>query len=80
VTAVTLARQLSEAAVAYRARHDPDALLELESLAEAAAARVRRAGEGTVDHIVLSSILRLLVLEVPRLELVLAKAGWIWCV
>jgi hypothetical protein len=55
-------------------------LLELESLAEAAAARVRRAGEGTVDHIVLSSILRLLVLEVPRLELVLAKAGWIWCV
>jgi hypothetical protein len=55
-------------------------LLKLEALAEAAAARVHRAGEGTVDHIVLSNILRLIVVEVPDLELVLAKAGWIWCV
>jgi RNA:NAD 2'-phosphotransferase (TPT1/KptA family) len=78
VTAVTLARQLSDAAVAYRIRHDSDALLKLESLAETAAARVRRVGEGTVDHIVLSSILRRLVLEVPHLEQVLARAGWRW--
>ena len=80
MTAVTLARQLSEAAVAYQARHDSDALLTLESLVEAAAARVRGAGEGTVDHIVLSGTLRLLVLEMPHLDLVLTKAGWIWCV
>jgi len=55
-------------------------LLKLESLVEAAAARVRGAGEGTVDHIVLSGTLRLLVLEMPHLDLVLTKAGWIWCV
>jgi hypothetical protein len=78
VTAVMLARQLSDAAVAYRIRHDSDALLKLESLAETAAARVRRVGEGTVDHIVLCSILRRLVVDVPHLEQVLARAGWRW--
>lgn len=80
VTAVTLARQLSDAAVEYRIRHDSDALLKLEFLAETAAARVRRVGEGTVDHIVLSSMLRRLVLELPHLEQVLTRAGWRWSV
>lgn len=78
VTAADLARRVSEAAVNYQTTRDPEAVRELEKLAIAAAERVQRVGEGTVDHIVLSSILRLVVLEAPHLDQVLADAGWTW--
>jgi hypothetical protein len=39
---------------------------------------VLRGGHGTVDHIVLSSILKAIVADVPRLEPVLQQSGWKW--
>jgi hypothetical protein len=57
MTSAELARHLSDAALAYRAHRNDQTLAQLESLARDAAAHVRRVGEGTVDHIVLSSVL-----------------------
>lgn len=73
-----LARQLSDAALAYRASRDDAVLTRLESLAREAAAHVSRVGEGTVDHIVLSSVLKLIAADVPLVAQVLQQAGWRW--
>lgn len=73
-----LARQLSDAALAYRASHADEALARLESLAREATAHVGRVGEGTVDHIVLSSVLKLIAPDVPSVAQVLHEAGWRW--
>lgn len=78
MTGTELARGLSDAAIAYEKTRDNESLQQLESLARAAAARVRRVGEGTVDHIVLSSILKLIVVNVPSLREVLTQADWRW--
>jgi hypothetical protein len=47
-------------------------------LARDAAAHVRRVGGGTVDHIVLSSVLKWIVADVPSVEQALHEAGWRW--
>lgn len=73
-----LARHLSDAALAYRASRDDATLAHLESLARAAAAHVSRVGEGSVDHIVLSSVLKLIAADVPPVAQVLQQAGWRW--
>jgi hypothetical protein len=73
-----LARHLSDAALAYRASRDDVALAHLESLVREAAAHVSRVGEGTVDHIVLSSILKLIIADVPSLGQLLQQLGWRW--
>jgi hypothetical protein len=78
MTSTEFARLLSDAALAHRASGEDRTLAKLESLARDAAAHVRRVGEGTVDHIVLSSILKLIVPDVPSLEQVLQQAGWRW--
>lgn len=78
MTSTELARHLSNAALAYRTSRDDQALAQLESLARDAAAHVRRVGEGTVDHIVLSSILKLIASDVPSVEQALQQAGWRW--
>lgn len=78
MTSTELARCLSDAALAYRAARDDKTLADLEALAREAAAHVRRAGDGTVDHIVLSSVLKLIVPDVPSVEGVLKDAGWRW--
>ena len=78
MTSTYLARHLSDAALAYRSSRDGEALTHLESLAREAAAHVHRVGEGTVDHIVLSSILKLIVADAPSLGQVLQQAGWRW--
>jgi hypothetical protein len=78
MTSTQMARCLSEAALRYRETGSGAALLELESLARSAAVHVRRAGQGTVDHIVLSGTLRLIVVDVPGLEAVLRESGWSW--
>jgi hypothetical protein len=61
MTSTQMARRLTEAALRYRETGSDAALLELEALARSAAVHVRRAGQGTVDHIVLSGTLRLLL-------------------
>jgi hypothetical protein len=78
MTATELTRRLSDAALTYRTTRDDQALAQLHSLARVAAAHVRRAGEGTVDHIVLSSILKLIASEAPSVGQVLQQAGWHW--
>lgn len=78
MTSTQMARYLSGAALRFRATGSGAALLELESLARSAAIHVRRAGQGTVDHIVLSGALRLIVVDVPGLEPVLRESGWAW--
>lgn len=78
MTSTELARRLFDAAIAYRATHDDQTLAQLESLARAAAAHVRRVGEGTVDHIVLSSILKLIVADVASVRQALQETGWHW--
>lgn len=78
MTSTELARCLSDAALAYRAARDDKTLADLEVLAREAAAQVRRAGDGTVDHIVLSSVLKLIVADVASVDHVLKQAGWRW--
>jgi hypothetical protein len=78
VTSTELAKRLSDAALAYRAKADPDGFALLQSLAGEAAAHVRRVGHGTVDHIVLSSVLKLIVVDVSAVDEVLQHAGWKW--
>jgi hypothetical protein len=43
-----------------------------------AAVHVRRADEGTVDHIILSSTLKSIVSDVPSVTQVLQQEGWCW--
>jgi hypothetical protein len=76
MTSTELARRLSDAALAYRASREERTLDELESLAREAAVHVNRVGEGTVDHIVLSSVLKLIVVDFPSVGEVLEQAGW----
>ena len=76
MTSTELARHLSNASLAYRTSRDDQALAQLQALARDAAAHVTRVGEGTVDHIVLSSILKLIVSDVPSVGQVLQQAGW----
>lgn len=76
MTSTELARTLSDAALAYRASRDDRSLAQLESLARDAAAHVRRIGRGTVDHIVLASVLKLIADDVPSVQEVLQKDGW----
>lgn len=78
MTSTELARRLSDAALAHRTSGDDRTLAQLEALAREAAVHVGRVGEGTVDHIVLSSVLKLIVLNVPSVEQVLRQAGWRW--
>lgn len=78
MTSTELARHLSDAALAYRAARDDQTLAQLELLARDAAVHVRRVGEGTVDHIVLSSVLKLIVVDVPSVGQALQQAGWRW--
>ena len=78
MTSTQMAQRLSEAALRYRETGSDAALLELEALARSAAVHVGRSGQGTVDHIVLSGTLRLIVVDVPGLEPVLRKSGWSW--
>jgi hypothetical protein len=78
VTATELAQQLSDAALAYRASLDEGLLSRVESLARDAATHVGRMGEGTVDHIILSSVLKLIVVDMPSVAQVLQQAGWRW--
>lgn len=78
MTSTELARLLSDAALAYRSSRDDATLARLESLAREAAAHVGRVGEGTVDHIVLSSLLKLIIADVPSLGQLLQQAGWRW--
>ena len=78
MTSTQMARRLSDAALEYRATGKSAALEELESLARSAAAHVLRGGHGTVDHIVLSSILKAIVVDVPGIEPVLQQSGWRW--
>lgn len=78
MTSTELARCLSDAALVYRAARDDKTLAELEALAREAAAHVRRVGNGTVDHIVLSSVLKLIIAEVPSVDHVLKQSGWRW--
>jgi hypothetical protein len=78
MTSTQLARRLSEAALRYRETGSGAALLELEALARSAVVHVRRAGQGTVDHIVLSGTLRRIVADVPALEPALVESGWSW--
>lgn len=73
-----LARRLSDAALAYRSLRDDRTLAELESLAYDTAAHVRSVGDGSVDHIVLSSALKLIAVDVPSVEHALKQAGWRW--
>ena len=78
MTATELARHISDAALAYRASHDSAMLARVESLARDAATHVHRIGEGMVDHIILSSVLKLIVVDVPSVAQVLKQAGWRW--
>ena len=78
MTSTELAKLLSDAAIAHRASKDEQTLAQLESLARQAAEHVRRVGEGTVDHIVLSSVLRLIVADVASVKEVLDREGWRW--
>lgn len=78
MTATELAQQLSDAALAYRASPKEGNLSRVESLAREAAAHVARIGEGTVDHIILSSVLKLIAAEVPSVAKVLQQGGWHW--
>jgi hypothetical protein len=78
MTSTELARRLSDAAIAYRTSADEQVLIELESLASAAILHVAHAGEGTVDHIVLSSVLKLIAADVPSVAHTLEQEGWRW--
>ncbi|MGQ0506809.1 MAG: hypothetical protein ACT4TC_15975 [Myxococcaceae bacterium] len=78
MTSTELARKLSDAALKVGASRDPQALAELEALARDATAHVRRVGDGSVDHIVLNSMLKPLVDEFSSLDAVLLLAGWRW--
>ncbi|HEX2882793.1 MAG TPA: hypothetical protein VHO25_24910, partial [Polyangiaceae bacterium] len=78
MTSTELARRLSDAVLAFRTSRDQNSLEQLELLARDAAAHVRRFGHGTVDHIVLSAVLRLIVDEVPSVDAVLRTEGWRW--
>jgi hypothetical protein len=73
-----LAQRLSDTAFVYETTRSKDSLRQLESLTREAAAHVRRIGEGSVDHIILSSVLQLIVVKVVGLRDVLQKAGWRW--
>lgn len=78
MTSTELARLLSDASLAHRAAGSDKTLSRLEALAREAANHVARVGEGTVDHIVLSSVPKLIVPDVRSVEEVLKDAGWRW--
>ena len=78
MTSTELARHLSDAMSAYRTSREDRILALLESLARDAAAHVHRVGEGTVDHIILASVLKWIVAAVPSVGQVLQQAGWCW--
>jgi hypothetical protein len=78
MTSTELARHLSDAASSYRASGDGLSLAQLESLTRDAVAHVHRVGEGTVDHIVLASVLTVIASDVPSVAQVLREEGWHW--
>ena len=78
MSSIELANRLSAAAVAYQSSRQGETLARLAALVREAAAHVHRVGEGTVDHIVLSSALRVIVSDIPALEQVLGEVGWNW--
>lgn len=78
MTSTELARHLSDAMLAYQTSPEARSLARLMSLAREAAAHVHRVGEGTVDHIVLASVLKLVVARVPAVAQVLEQVGWCW--
>ena len=73
-----LAQELSRAALDFRAGATPEKLTHVEMLARAAAAHVRRAGQDTVDHIVLNSMLSLIAADISHIRKVLDAEGWVW--
>lgn len=73
-----LAQRLSDTAFAYETTRSTELLRHLESLTHEAVAHVHRVGEGSVDHIILSSVLQLIVVKVVSLRDVLQKADWRW--
>ena len=82
-TANELARALSESLEAYRrARAGSDGgrdeMESLEKLVTDAVERARRAGWGSVDHIVLAGTLEWIAQEVPGLAPLLVAGDWRW--
>lgn len=79
-----LAQQLSLACIAYRdaSKTNPHAASEhlerMKNLAMDAVARAREVGWGTVDHIVLASVLGLVQEDIPALTPLLEMSGWVW--
>lgn len=78
VRASELAQCLSDKAFAYETTRDNESLRQLESLTREAVAHVRRVGLGSVDHIILSSVLQRIVVRVASVRDVLQKADWRW--
>jgi hypothetical protein len=79
LSATVLARELSEAARHCRTAQCAAAdLARLDALANQAVAHVQRVGIDTVDHIVLSGTLKMLVRDIPALGNTLQHAGWQW--
>jgi hypothetical protein len=73
-----LARRLSDAALAHRITPDESSRAHLESLIREAVDHVDRVGQGTVDHIVLTSVLRRIAADTPLVARVLQDGGWRW--
>ena len=73
-----LAQCLADTAFAYEATRSSESLRQLEALTREAVVHVRRVGEGSVDHIILSSVLQLIVVKVVGLRDVLQGADWRW--
>ncbi len=78
VASTELAHGLANAAFTYRSSLSEKDLAKLGVLVRVAAAHIRRVGEGTVDHIVLSAELRRISLEIPSVLNVLQEAEWQW--
>jgi hypothetical protein len=78
-SATELARRLSEVALRCRAPGcTQDDLASLENLTQRATAHVRTHGINTVDHIVLSGALKVIVRDIPAVADILQQARWQW--
>lgn len=78
MTGTELARDLANAALTYQSSKREEDLTRINELALDAIAHVRQVGYGTVDHIVLSGILRKIADEIPSLAGLLKKGQWRW--
>lgn len=79
-----LARELSDGCITYKDAREAnpagadEQLERLRALTMRAVARAREVGWGTVDHIVLASVLGLIQREVPEIGALLEASGWAW--